>query len=46
VEVGGGGGGGGGGGTLFGPVREDVRGDWKKIAFCSIKYARHGIMLG
>jgi len=35
-----------GGGRLFGPVREDMRGDWKKIAYCSIKYVSHRIILG
>ena len=35
-----------GGWRLFGPVREDMRGDWKKIAYCSIKYVSHRIILG
>jgi hypothetical protein len=35
-----------GGRRLFGPVREDVRGGWKKIAYCGIKYACHRIIRG
>jgi hypothetical protein len=31
---------------LFGPVRDDVRGGWKKIAYRGLKYARHRITLG
>jgi hypothetical protein len=34
------------GGGLFGPVREDVKGGWKEIAYCDIKYAYQQIILG
>jgi hypothetical protein len=33
-------------GGLFRPVREDVRGGWKKIAYHGIKYVCHRIILG